>query len=197
MGEFDFDDAIKEREQMLIKDRSWLASRGWDMGCLWSDEELLRAKSEEYEKLFKELGWYKISSLSVINVILGSKTGKYKFYRNNLKKYNVPHLRYYNPNKNVFHTFESAHHFARECGENYSLNDLKGIDSIITDELHRKNIKLLSNDVLIIGAFGRDTDSDRTDFHYKYIDKMNYYRFKENERYCMAQWIKKARKEWR
>lgn len=215
LSDEEFKKLIKEHEEKKEENKKWLISRGWDESELeridkrwpvpYGKEEreinsLVKAVSKEYEKLLDELGWFNVSSVNVVNIIPQFKkgtdirTGRYKFYKNKIRKYATATLRVYNPNKKIFHTYSSAHYFARHFGENYSREDIKGVDDLMTNELDRKKITLEPNDLVAFSVCGSDTDPNNPKFHYKYVDKMNYSKFRENKRFHTAQWIKKAKK---
>ena len=120
----EFEDMIKEHERLQAESKIWLISRGWDESEVerlekgWTEwkpkgekteiDSFQKAVSKEYENLLKELGWYEISSINVVNVIPQFKrgtdirTGRYKFYRSKMRRYSVPTARFYNPHKKYF-----------------------------------------------------------------------------------------------
>lgn len=166
-----------ELEDHAIEQREWLVSRGWKADDIKAYRELERAVDEEYHKLAEEVGWYSITSISVVNARPAYKKGTniktvgIRFYRNSTRKESRPYARWYDPHKKCFHGYGGIYY--PRYNVEYSREDLKFVEANITQQLEDNNVVVEPNDILVFSVWGSDTDPNIPEFHYKYVDKMN------------------------
>ena len=132
----------------------------------------------KYNKKDGKHGGYDISQYDDLIIVFSMLTNSYN------KDLKFSFHRIYDTKERRFHVSLDHYLFTKKYPDKYE----EKVKDWFTRDIRENNYEIVEESFILYEIIREP------EFHYKYIDKMNYDAFRENKRFYTAQWIKKAKK---